>query len=246
MDAFEVSGVTTTLAPTSTGTGGCSDTCSISTSSSVEFSPGAFLLAGFTSTNGYYGVGNGFTLDSQSIAEYASSEVSSPTNFPASYESFMGGVTTTWAEVGVALQPLTTAATVTAPLSTVTQTVTETATQTVTSVSTTTAPAVTQTTTATVTSTTTASVTQNVTTSIQPPTTTAASPITTTTLLDQLTTTGVNSTSSVTTTPAPEFPSGVVAAVAVVALGVTAYLMRRGDANGLNSRAKQGFPARFD
>jgi hypothetical protein len=127
---LDVSGVTTVLKQTATGTGSCSiNPCDMETSSSA-FVPGAFLvaIAATDSGSGTYSTGSGFTqagstltLDSGvvlSAVQYAQSSSSgppSPTNFPISISSSSGD----WDEAGIALQPL-------GVTTTVTQTVTKT------------------------------------------------------------------------------------------------------------------------
>jgi hypothetical protein len=106
---YEVAGVTTTGAHTATGSGQTGG--SFSTSSTVSFPVGAFLLGViYYSTpepSGTTTAGAGFTLSPvtcpaggcQTAAEY-SDPVSSPTNFPASSTQ-----NTQWAEAGIALDP---------------------------------------------------------------------------------------------------------------------------------------------
>lgn len=105
---YEVSGVTTLLKGTSAGRGSCYDnsptTCPISTSSSVAFKPGAFLLASMFSEDGAFSPGSGFT--SGGGTEYSTSGVLSPTNFPATVTTPGLNVDPDyWVEVAVALQP---------------------------------------------------------------------------------------------------------------------------------------------
>jgi len=163
---FEVAGVSTTLAQSSTGSSYFypnSFTGTISTSRSVSFVPGAFLLAviatGFAKGGS---AGSGFACGPSGcfpgeFSEYATSSASSPadpTNFPAS----LNDAGYAWDEAGIALQPL-------GVTTTVTSTSTSTATTTVTATSTTT-QTVTSTTTSVSTSTsvTTSTTTQTVTT----------------------------------------------------------------------------------
>jgi hypothetical protein len=106
---YEVAGVTTTGAHTATGSGLTGG--SFSTSSTVSFPVGAFLLGViYYSTpepGGTTTAGAGFTLSPvtcpaggcQTAAEY-SDPVSSLTNFPASSTQ-----NTEWAEAGIALMP---------------------------------------------------------------------------------------------------------------------------------------------
>ncbi|MDG7012918.1 MAG: Ig-like domain repeat protein [Nitrososphaerota archaeon] len=166
---FEVAGVS--AAPPTFASG--SDpygSYSTSTSTSVAFTPGAFLVAvinpegagitpgaGFSFVNGYSGFYGAY-----SGTEYATSGVPSPTDFPS---SLSGGFT--WVESAAAFTPV--------PVTTVTETVTEvstvTSTQTATSVSTTTETAtttLTQTTTQTATETSTVTTTE--TSTVQAPT----------------------------------------------------------------------------
>lgn len=103
---FEVSGVTTGSAQTATGSNYYypnSFSGGISTSSSVSFSTGAFLLAFVTSNDLGGSAGAGFSYyqfgNSNTFSEYASSGVTSPTNFPASLTSALY----TWDEAGIAL-----------------------------------------------------------------------------------------------------------------------------------------------
>ncbi len=166
---FELSGVTTTGLGTANGVDSFGSS-SVSTSSSLSFQPGAFLLAvinpegatitpgsGFTLMNGY--ITPGYVAPNSAV-EYATSGVTSPTNFPA---TLSGGFT--WSESAIVLEPL--------AITTVTDTVTTTATTTLTTTTTSTITATsdltttsTSTTTLTSTSTSTKTVT-NTTTSTQ-------------------------------------------------------------------------------
>jgi hypothetical protein len=107
---YEVSGMTTNGAgATGSGTG-----TSMSTSSSVAFPSGAFLLGVIRTVSPTAGAG--FTLStapgtSLSFAEYSTSGVSSPTNFPATT-----GISNDWVEVGLALYPPTITATQSVPV----------------------------------------------------------------------------------------------------------------------------------
>jgi hypothetical protein len=106
---YEVAGVTTTGAPTAAGSG---PSGSFSTSNTVSFPVGAFLLGvvyySTPTPSGTTTAGAGFTLSPvtcpgfgcQTAAEY-SDPVSSPTNFPASSSTQQ----TEWAEAGIALDP---------------------------------------------------------------------------------------------------------------------------------------------
>jgi hypothetical protein len=106
---YEVAGVTTTGAPTAAGSG---PSGSFSTSTTVSFPVGAFLLGvvyySTPTPSGTTTAGAGFTLSPvtcpvfgcQTAAEY-SDPVSSPTNFPASSSTQQ----TEWAEAGIALNP---------------------------------------------------------------------------------------------------------------------------------------------
>jgi hypothetical protein len=104
---YEVAGVTTTGAQTATGSGLTGG--SFSTSSTVSFPVGAFLLGVvyYNDPSGITTAGTGFTLSPvtcpagvcETAAEY-SDPVSSPTNFPASSTG-----TAEWAEAGIALNP---------------------------------------------------------------------------------------------------------------------------------------------
>lgn len=107
---YEVSGVTTTGVGTASGSG-VNDPVHATTSASVAFQPGAFLLGviwiGLTPTPTVT-AGQGFTLSSHvgatwAQAEYSTGGVSSPTNFPASFDP--SGGSTYWGEVGIALNP---------------------------------------------------------------------------------------------------------------------------------------------
>jgi hypothetical protein len=102
---YEVSGVTTAGVATATGSG---TDRSISTSSSVSFQNGAFLL-GIIGTNGFGGTataGSGFTLSTDisgagiTYAQYSLSGVSSPTSFQATASSAVS-----WVEDAIALMP---------------------------------------------------------------------------------------------------------------------------------------------
>jgi hypothetical protein len=102
---YEVSGVTTAGAAAATGS--CQPSCqsptSISTSFSLPFPMGAFLLGVTIIPDEPFTQGTGFTLSPQfasqdSAAQYSTSGVVSPTNFPASIASG-------WAEVGIVLNP---------------------------------------------------------------------------------------------------------------------------------------------
>jgi hypothetical protein len=100
---YEASGVTTSGAATASGSSPSQLSTSISTSSSVPFQIGAFLLGVTIIPDELFTPGAGFTLSPQfagqdSAAQYSTSGVSSPTNFPAS-------IATTWAEAGIALNP---------------------------------------------------------------------------------------------------------------------------------------------
>lgn len=126
---FEVGGVTTAQAQASDGSGGCASACSasaVSTSSSVTFAPGSFLLAAMVCLNCTFSGGTGFTFsqpDSSFAFEYATSGVSSPTDFPASFttSNFQG-----WGEAGVAFQPPSTTTTNTMSTTTTSSTTTTT------------------------------------------------------------------------------------------------------------------------
>ena len=180
---FEVSGVTTAAKETATGIVSCPyEACDtvLTTSSSVSFFPGAFLLAIGVATAAPT-PGSGFTFYSfytPSIFVEYSSSVSSPSNFPVT----LTGLIWDALEVGIALQPKLPIAT-----STVTSlsTITTTESTTITSVP----PPVTTTVTSVSTS---VSTTTETTTSTPPP-------VTTTTTLPRETTT-VTSTSVSTST----------------------------------------------
>ena len=120
---FEVSGVTTTGATTGSGIG--STYPQVSTSPTY-FQSGAFLfgMVGFYQCfgPGLAGAGPGFTLVTEneptlavgmSGAEYSTSGVSSPTNFPATQSTSCVELADVWAEVGIALNPLITTTTTT-------------------------------------------------------------------------------------------------------------------------------------
>lgn len=103
---YEVAGVLTTPAGTATGTNPAGTaTASMSTSTSVSFQAGAFLLGVAASNNGGPATqGSGFTLSSDksgsdilNAGEWATSGVSSPTNFPMASPQL-----TNWAEAGIA------------------------------------------------------------------------------------------------------------------------------------------------
>jgi hypothetical protein len=110
MYVFEVSGVLTPPAGTSTGKNLVNiPTASMSTSMSVNFQAGAFLLGVLgTNNNGHVSAGSGFQLSADKSssalaqgAEFATSGVSSPANFPMS-----ANVVTNWAEAGMAFNPV--------------------------------------------------------------------------------------------------------------------------------------------
>ena len=105
---YEVAGVTTKGPLKGTGR---SSTGSFHTSKAVSFSAGSFLLGViyYSNTGSKCKAGTGFTLSpgtnscvygGESMAEYSTGGVSSPTNFPAS----SNGVGP-WAEAGIALKP---------------------------------------------------------------------------------------------------------------------------------------------
>ena len=106
---YEVAGVTTIGKLTATGTG---PSGSFSTSTSVSFPAGSFLLGViyYSSTGSTCKVGAGFTLSpgdstcgtsgGDYMAEYSTAGVSSPTKFRASSTG-----TDPWAEAGIALKP---------------------------------------------------------------------------------------------------------------------------------------------
>jgi hypothetical protein len=112
--AFEVSGVTTASAETATGT--CEYNCpagadlssSIYTNSTVSFVPGAFLLSVVAADDSGASAGNGYTCypmncgSGTEFTEYATTGVSSPTNFPATLST----AENVEAQVGIALQPI--------------------------------------------------------------------------------------------------------------------------------------------
>jgi hypothetical protein len=104
LTAFELIGVTTTGATSATGSG--TGTGSISTSQSLSFQSGAFLLGLMSCDSCTFSQGTGFSGFSQPVVsyayEYATSGVSSPTDFPASFSS----VSEHWEEVGVQLPPV--------------------------------------------------------------------------------------------------------------------------------------------
>jgi hypothetical protein len=131
-EIFEVSGVTTAGAQEATGSGGCSSgTCDLSTSS-VAFIPGAFLISAYALdiSISSFSAGSGFTpvtLSTNYYSEYSTSGVSSPTNFPASVDSYDSGP---YKVIALALEPQVTA-TVTSPTTT-TSTTTSTTTQSIT------------------------------------------------------------------------------------------------------------------
>jgi len=110
MYVYEVSGVLATPAGTASGNSQSGvPSAIISTSTSVTFQAGAFLL-GVMATDGTgttASAGTNFQLSSDKSgttlgqgAEWSTSGVSSPTNFPMSLDSV-----TDWAEVGIALNP---------------------------------------------------------------------------------------------------------------------------------------------
>jgi hypothetical protein len=111
MYVYEVSGVLATPAGTASGySPGGAPSAAISTSTSVTFQAGAFLL-GVMATDGSAGiasVGPNFQFSSDKSgtviigqgAEWSTSGVSSPTDFPMSLSA-----STDWAEVGIALNP---------------------------------------------------------------------------------------------------------------------------------------------
>lgn len=156
-DVFEVSGVTTAGAQTASGFNICSSSgdCPFSTSSSIAFIPGAFLVSivqcSDCDLNGFT-PGTGFTSDtliaSNTYDQYSVSGVSSPTSFPATgnIADLGGGILD---DVGLALEPQ----------STTTTTTTSTTTSTTTTIATTTSiSTTTSTTTSTSTSTTTSTI----------------------------------------------------------------------------------------
>lgn len=147
-EIFEVSGVTTMAAETSTGSHFCgpSVSCNVNMSSELQFSQGAFLVSAYFSygsASNSFSNGTGFTaqaLEANTVySEYAydNSAVVSPTIFPASISN---SATTPliWAGVGLVLEP----GTETSPTMTTTETstTTQTTTSTLTSVSTVTIP----------------------------------------------------------------------------------------------------------
>jgi hypothetical protein len=141
---FDVSGVTTTLEQTSAGGGMGTNGLSASTSSSVSFLPGAFLLGAIVWNENGCGMnpGTDFTLAPDTNgpkwgyddggewgAEYEQAATGSPTDFPATITSGFCGGTITWAEAGIALQPpFTTTSTTTSTTTTTSPTTTTTTT----------------------------------------------------------------------------------------------------------------------
>jgi hypothetical protein len=113
---YEVSGVVPTGAAVDNNAG--AGTSSVSATNYVSFPPGAFLLGMIGTENGYsspsvgmtVSPGAGFTLSSDnsgsgfSHAQYATSGVSSPTNFPATITNPSPNYY--WAEASVALDPI--------------------------------------------------------------------------------------------------------------------------------------------
>jgi hypothetical protein len=102
---YEVSGVRATVLALASGSG---TGTSISTKSAVSVQSGAFLLA-IIGTNGFGGnitAGDGFTLTTNNsgragaYAQYATSGISSPSNFQAASSS-----TVSWTEDAIALMP---------------------------------------------------------------------------------------------------------------------------------------------
>jgi hypothetical protein len=182
LTVFELSGVTTSGATSASGTGTCSG-CAISTSSSLSFQPGAFLLALMSDGSVAFTGGNGFSFSRPNVAyayEYAASGISSPTNFPASFTS---GFSEAWEELGVqipALPVVTVTTTVTQSVLGPTTTVTSTSLSTVTATQTVTTTSVPPPSTTTITATlspvtTTETNTQTVTSTAQPPSLTVLS-----------------------------------------------------------------------
>ena len=100
---YEVSGVTTVGA--ATGSGNTATASESIATSSVAFNSGAFLLGMMSTSSGYpITPGSGFTLStpvSISAAQYATSGVGSPTDFPASSPDYAYY----WVETGLALEP---------------------------------------------------------------------------------------------------------------------------------------------
>jgi hypothetical protein len=109
---YEVTGVTNTGVGTASGSGQGSpvfNPVQMTTSTSVVFQPGAFLLGViWIGSNSYpTTAGQGFTLSPSSPlwaqAEYSTGGVSSPTNFPATFGPTGFGGSAYWVEAGVAL-----------------------------------------------------------------------------------------------------------------------------------------------
>ena len=105
---YEVAGVTTKRPVKATGTG---PSGSFHTSKSISFASESFLLGViyYANTGSKCKPGTGFTLSpatdscvygGESMAEYSTRGVSSPTNFPASSNGI-----DPWAEAGIALKP---------------------------------------------------------------------------------------------------------------------------------------------
>jgi hypothetical protein len=109
-EVFEVSGVTTASVQAATGNGYCvPGGCDMSTSSSVAFVPGAFLVSilycncylnSFTAGSGYT---NETLVSPNAYGEYATSGVTSPTFFNATTDAGSGG---NWYETALVLEPV--------------------------------------------------------------------------------------------------------------------------------------------
>ncbi|MHB2037402.1 MAG: Ig-like domain-containing protein [Nitrososphaerales archaeon] len=143
---FELAGVTTAGLQTASGSSNGFSGTSAATSNSLSFQPGAFIMSVVNNEGNYITQGSGFTRiggpSSNSISEYATSGVSSPTDFPATWSgSFI------WVESAIALEPVQISTVTTTVTSTTTSVSTETTTTTSTVTTTSIPPPVTITTT---------------------------------------------------------------------------------------------------
>jgi hypothetical protein len=125
IQAFEVSGITDTSVQNASAINEVcmTSSCDLNTSSSVAFSPGAFLISFFYLPGGpsSFTPSSGFTsktIESGLLYdEYSTSGVSSPTNFPASISN-ISPYPVFCTEIAIALEPVPTTTTVTVPTTT--------------------------------------------------------------------------------------------------------------------------------